>query len=333
MSKTTILSKTQIACWSNLVWATRRACRGKARSTAVQMLRHHLDDSLKELREALLAGKMPVGRFNAFTIHDPKKRLIHAAPLIDRIAHHAIVRYVEPVLDRVLLPSVFACRQGKGVHAAIHYAQRQARRFSWVMHVDIRHYFPSIDHEVLRYQLRRRFRGDGLELLDAVIASHRAEAGVGLPIGALTSQYFANHYLNATDRWCLSQPAVEAHCRYMDDLLLWSRSRAELLVLCNRLAEYLHTELKLSMKPPLIQRSDRGIKFCGMHIRPWSLRPGLRRRRRYQQSVRTAECRWQMGQIDALGLQQAYAAAAAILLPADARQWRAHCLAAGVCDA
>ncbi len=333
MPKTVALTKAQIADWPNLVWAAQRTCRGKSRSSAVQVLREDLDPALGRIRKALLAGSMPVGRFCAFTIHDPKQRLIHAAPLIDRIAHHAITRFIEPVLEQVLLPSVFACRKGKGVHAAVAYAQRQARRFPWVMHVDIRHYFPSIDHAVLRRQLCRRFRGDGLQLLDAVIVTHHTQTGVGLPIGALTSQHFANHYLATADRWCLAQPAVTAHCRYMDDFLLWSKSRADLRALREELADHLQSELKLTIKPPLIQRSAQGIPFCGIHIRPQRLRPNLRRRRRFRHGLRRVERRWQAGEIDSLQLQQAYAAVAAILLPADDPQWRAHCLAAGVSDA
>lgn len=333
MPRTQRLDRSRIALWPNLVWAAQRACRGKGRSRAVQALRADLDPILQDIRSALLAGHLPVGRFHAFTIQDPKKRLIHAAPLADRIAHHAIVRFVEPVFERVLLPSVFACRRGKGVHAAIAYAQRQARCHPWVMHLDVRHYFPAIDHAVLRSQLRRRFRGDGLQLLDAIIDAHGRERAKGLPIGALSSQHFANHYLNDADRWCLAQPQVMAHCRYMDDFLLWSRSREDLLVLREELQTYLQDHLRLTTKPPLIQRSSVGIRFCGIQVRPHTLRPSLRRRRRFQCSLQRAERTWVEGAIDSNQLQQAWDAAAAILLPADSAGWRARCVARSDIDA
>lgn len=315
----------EIGEWHNVAWALARACRGKRRSGAVQRLLARSDEAIGRIGAALRAGSLPVGRFRAFEIHDPKRRIIHAAPMEDRVAHHALVRHLEPQLERALLPSVFACRVGKGVHGAIHHAQQQARRFPWVMHLDIAAYFPSIDHAILRQQLARRFRGDGLGLIAAVIAAHGEDEGKGLPIGALTSQHFANHYLNVADRWALAQPEVRAHCRYMDDFLLWGDDRAALLRFRDRFIDYLAGELSLNVKPPLIQRSAQGICFCGIHIKPHSLRASQRRRRRYRQALLSWQSAWQAGEIDALKLQRAYDAARAILLPADDPVWRAQC--------
>jgi hypothetical protein len=326
MADTTRLSLAAIADWHNVAWALQRTCRGKRRHTAVKAALRKPEQVIAQVSAALRCGHLPEGRFHAFTIFDPKQRVIHAAPLPDRIAHHAIVRFMEPVFERVLLPSVFACRVGKGVHAAIHYAQRQARRFPWVMHLDIAHYFPAIDHAVLREQLKRRFRGDGMALLEAVIESYGCEAGKGLPIGALTSQHFANHYLNDADRWALAQPEIAAHCRYMDDYLLWSQDREGLVAFRDRLTEYLVNELALSIKPPLIQRSERGIRFCGIHVKPFKLRPSERRRRRFRQALDHWERQWLVGAIDSRQLQQAADSARAILLPAEDRGWRRRVL-------
>ncbi len=170
MPKTHRLELAAIADWGNVARALGRACRGKRSNAAVRRLLGDVDRTIAEISAALRQGRLPVGRFRAFEIHDPKRRLIHAAPLEDRVAHHALIRHMEPVLERALLPSVFACRVGKGVHAAIHHAQKQARRFLWVMHLDIAGYFPSIEHGILRTQLCRRFRGDGLRLAGALRA-------------------------------------------------------------------------------------------------------------------------------------------------------------------
>jgi hypothetical protein len=329
MPKTHRLERAAIADWNNLAWAMGRACRGKRRNPAVQALLNNADRALGEIAEALVRGHLPVGRFQAFEIHDPKRRLIHAAPLVDRVAHHALVRHMEPVLERVLLPSVFACRAGRGVHAAISYAQKQARRFPWVMHLDIAHYFPAIDHARLRAQLRRRFRGDGLTLVDAVIDAHGAESGRGLPIGALTSQHFANHYLDPADRWALAQPETRAHCRYMDDTLIWSDDRAGLKRFRDRFIGFLADEWALEVKPPLIQRSDQGILFCGIHVRPHILRASRRRRQRFRQCLDHWQKEWLAGHISDLELQHAHDAARAILLPADDSAWRKQCLNLG----
>ncbi len=329
VAKTRRIHLDRIGDWHNVAWALARACRGKRSSVAAQRLLARADETIAGIGAALRTGSLPVGKFRAFVIHDPKRRVIHAAPLEDRIAHHALVRHLEPVLEPALLPSVFACRRGKGVHAAIHYAQRQARRFPWVMHLDITAYFPSIDHAILRRQLTHRFRGDGLQLIHAVIDAHGAEEGRGLPIGALTSQHFANHYLNVADRWALSQPEVRAHSRYMDDFLLWGDNRLGLVRLRDRFTEYLAGELALSVKPPLIQRSDQGVCFCGIHIRPHSLRASQRRRRRYRRALEHWQAAWRVGDIDDLGLQRAHDAARAILLPADDPAWRAQCVHLG----
>jgi hypothetical protein len=137
MPRTHRLELAQIADWSNVAWALARACRGKREHPAVRRLLADADRALAEIGAALRAGRLPVGRFRAFEIRDPKRRLIHAAPLEDRVAHHALMRHMEPVLERALLPSVLACRVGKGVlFCGVHVkprvlraSQRRRRRF------------------------------------------------------------------------------------------------------------------------------------------------------------------------------------------------------------
>ncbi len=326
MAKTARLSLQQIANPENVRWAMHRACRGKRRNPQVQALLQAPETAIHQISSALRAGRLPVGHFDSFVIHDPKRRIIHAAPLYDRIAHHALMRFAEPRLERALLPSVYACRVGKGVHAAVAYAQHQSRRFAWVMHTDIAQYFPSIDHQILQQQLLRRFRGDGCVLIQAVIDSHGADEGKGLPIGALTSQHFANHALSEMDRWCLAQEGIRGHCRYMDDQLLWSDDKQSLRRLQGALAERLESSLGLHMKPVLIQRSAVGITFCGIKIKPFQLKASQRRRRRYRFAVARIESQWQHGEIDSLTLQRAYDSIHSILLPADEHAFRGRFL-------
>ncbi|MCP4299066.1 MAG: RNA-directed DNA polymerase [Gammaproteobacteria bacterium] len=316
MAKTTRLSLVDISGWDHVFRALLRACRGKGKRPEVRQLHATPEPMVNRVASCLRAGQMPDGRFETFTVYDPKERVIHAATLADRIAHHAIMAPVEPTFERVLLPTVFACRRHRGVHAAIYHAQKQMRRFGWVMHVDIRHYFPSIAHDILKGQLRRRFRGDGLELLDAIIDSFDAGNGVGLPIGALSSQHFANHYLNDADRWCLQQPSIHAHCRYMDDFLLWANDRSQLEVVALGLADYLAEQLSLAIKPPLIQPTNRWLLYCGTRIKPFALQSGRRRLRRYRRALEIWERRWLGGEIDDRTLQRACDAVMAVLLPA-----------------
>jgi len=319
LTKTVRLTLSEIADYANIQTAVYRACRGKWSRSDVARLITAPYDHLSQLQVALSRGELPVGSFQSFTIYDPKKRLIHAAPLLDRIAHHALMNRMEARLERALLPSVFACRFGKGVHAAIYYAQRQSRRYGWVMHADIRSYFPAIQHSALRVQLHKRFKGDGLQLVDAVLEAYQPADGIsgrGLPIGALTSQHFANHYLNDIDRWCLSQPGIQAHCRYMDDILLWSNNKDSLLLLQNRLQERLAAKLGLTLKPALVQRTSIGIQFCGIKIKPYSLRASKRRRRRFKVACKRLEQGWHSGFLEPLEMQQGASATLTILLPA-----------------
>jgi len=327
MAKTQRLCLEAIASPDNVEWAMHRACRGKRHQFEVNALLNSPNNTLEQIQSALMEGRMPMGKFDSFTIHDPKKRLIHAAPLVDRIAHHALIRFVGPRLDHALLPSVYACRIGKGVHAAVAQAQHQSRRFAWVMHTDIAQYFPAIDHQILRQQLLKRFRGDGCSLLDAVMDSHGGDSGKGLPIGALTSQHFANHYLSEMDRWCLAQPGIGAHCRYMDDQLLWAEDKHSLSRLQAVFSERLSHTLGLKMKPALIQRTAVGITFCGIKIKPFQLKASQRRRRRYRIGVERYEAQWRRGDISGLDLQRRYDAVHASLLPADEKAFRRRFLA------
>ena len=195
----------------------------------------------------------------------------------------------------------------------------------------------GVDHAVLKHQLRRRFRGDALTLVDAVIDAYhsekgeKGEKGKALPIGSLTSQHFANHYLNEVDRWCLRQKRINAHCRYMDDFLFWSNDKKSLLDLSHALSEYLAAHLKLTIKAPKIQPTRQFLLFCGIKIRPFQLQASHRRKQRYKMARCKWESRWMQGDIDSTQLQNAYAAVQAILLPAKSVDFRQNELQAYGC--
>ena len=329
MGKTVPLPLQHIASWHNVAWALQRAARGKRHRSEVRAALAKPEQTIETIAKSLSEGRLPQGQWREFTIYDPKQRLIHAAPFVDRVAHHALMRSVEPVFERVLLPSVYACRVNKGVHKAIDDAQAKMRRYSWVMHMDIRHYFPNIDHHCLRAQLRRRFRGSGLQLLDAVIDSYQTAPHKGLPIGALSSQHYANHYLNDADRWLLAQRETRAHCRYMDDFLVWGDSAQALRCLRDRFTHYLGDGLKLTVKPVLIQRCEVGIGFCGVRIKPHCITPSQRRRRRYRTALELIHKEYDKNRLDGLQLQRRYDVTKTILLPADDMPWRKHCLGYG----
>lgn len=254
---------------------------------------------------------------------------VYAACFEDRVLHHAIMNLAEPVFERALVPSTFACRPGLGVHRAVAQVQKNLQRFPWFAKVDIEGYFPSIDHAHLKRLLASRFKGDEfLALLGRIIDSYESRPGQGLPIGSLTSQHFANLYLANADRWLLAHPQVCAHVRYMDDTLWWGATKAGMKHVLRELAEYLDHERALRLKANAqINRSRCGVSYCGYRITPGAIRLSPRKQRRYRELSRKWEQAWSVGDIDETALQRGYDAVHAITLHADSLHWRQQQLA------
>jgi hypothetical protein len=328
-----------IADWHNLAAAFQRAARGKGERDEVRRFRADLNGELARLRESLLDGSVEVGQMRSFRIRDPKPRIIHAPCFRERVLHHAVMAHVGPVLDRTLVDDTYACRAGKGALAAVLRAQHHQRRWPWYAQIDIRSYFASIDHAILLALLERRFKDRGLlALLARIVESHRAEPGRGLPIGALTSQHFANYYLAGLDRLLLEGCRVRGMVRYMDDLAWWGDDKTAVRDALDQARAYARDRLRLTVKTPVqIGRSRAGLPFCGYRILPGRLLLSRRRKRRYAECRRDWENAYAAGRIDARALQAGYAAALAITAHADAAAWRReqlrrHPLAPGLCD-
>ncbi len=303
------------------VW--KAAC-GKRHRPDVICFTQHLDANLGKLANAILQAEAPYARYREFHIHDPKERLIHAACFEDRVLHHAIMNLAEPVFERTLIPTTYACRPDKGVHRAITQVQANLRRYPWFVKVDISGYFPNIDHHILFRLLGERFKGDDfLYLLWRIIDSYHAQPGKGLPIGSLTSQHFANHYLDGADRFLLEHLKVQGHVRYMDDTLFWCNSKEEAKAKLAALREYLLGERQLHLKPDTqINRSQRGVSYCGYRVLPGAILLNRRKRQRYQQLRLQWEQAWLDGDITELELQRVYQSVHAITLHADSLEWR-----------
>lgn len=162
-----------------------------------------------------------------------------------------------------------------------------------------------------------------LELFDRIIAAHCCEPGRGLPIGALTSQHFANLYLAGLDRFLLEELRVGGMVRYMDDVVVWGRTRRELRGVFAAARRYAAELLRLEIKPGWQpQRSERGVTLCGFRVNPGSLRLSQRRRRRYRQARQRWEGHYTAGRIDVSGLQAGYASVLAVTVGADSAAWR-----------
>ncbi len=279
----------QIADHENLLRASWKAARGKQNRPAVARFMNDLEGRLNHLADAILQEQVPFGRCRRFIIHDPKRREITAACFADRVLHHAIMNLAEPRFERMLVESSFACRPGKGVHTAIIAVQNNLRRYPWLVQVDIQSYFPSIDHAILNNLLATRFKGAAfLRLLERIIASGELKSNTcGLPIGSLTSQHFANAYLDSTDRFLLNHASVCAHVRYMDDIVWWCRSRQEATETLQLLRDFVWQSRKLTVKSTVqIRQSHQGLCFCGFRIRQGVVLPSSRKLSRYRAGLK-----------------------------------------------
>ncbi len=327
--KRTRIELLEISAADNLSLAAWKAARGKRTRPEVMRFLDRLEASISRLAADILSGKAPYGRYRRFHIQDPKERLIHAACFEDRVLHHAILNLAEPVFERSLVPSTFACRPGLGVHRAVRQVQRHLQRFPWFGQVDVAGYFPSIDHDRLFQLLTRRFKGaEFLELLRRILDTYQAQPGKGLPIGSLTSQHFANLYLDGADRFLLAHPKVCGHVRYMDDIIWWGREKEDVKRVLGDLRLWLEQERLLHLKPQnQINRSQRGVTYCGYRVLCGAVRLTPRKQTRYRLLSRQWEEAWLAGRIDSQALQRGYAAVHAISLHADSLAWRKRHLA------
>ncbi|HMP79350.1 MAG TPA: RNA-directed DNA polymerase [Pirellulaceae bacterium] len=308
----------------NLRLAFHKAARGRRGQAVVQQFAANVDRHIAAMSAAIGEGTLPVGRFHQFLIRDPKERVITAPCFDERVLHHAIMNVCEPVMDRWLIDDTFACRAGKGREAAIQRAQGFTQHAEWFLKLDVRKYFDSVRHDHLLALLERRFKDLRLlELLKIIIIkSYRGELGVGLPIGSLTSQHFANFYLGWLDRFLKESLRVRWYVRYMDDMVLWHSSREALAEMHGRCAEFASQQLQLEFKPGVVQRTGVGVAFLGCRIRPTHVELNRRSKRRWRRRVRVLERAERLGLISESNLQQRLVALTAFSKAAGAKSWR-----------
>jgi retron-type reverse transcriptase len=318
------VSLEDVADWHTLAAAFHLAASGKPDRRDVRVFAAKLDGELAALRRDILEEIVQPGPMTSFRIRDPKPRIIRAPCFRDRVLHHALMAHAGPVLDRALVFDTYACRLGKGTLAAVRRCQNHARRFPWYGKIDVRAYFASIDHTRLMALLRRRFKNRGvLALMEKIIAAHHERPGVGLPIGALTSQHFANFYLGGLDRLLLERCRVGGMVRYMDDVVWWCDDRTAAREALAAARAFLRDDLRLAVKEPaLIGQSASGLAFCGYRVLPSALLLSRRRRRRYAERRRHWEEAYAAGEIDAPALQAGFGSVLAITAHADAAAWR-----------
>lgn len=308
-----------LCSFENLLLAYRKARRGKGGSAAVQHFALNLESQLLILQRELLEGSYQPGEYRLFTIYERKPRQIAAAPFRDRVVHHALMNVIEPLLDRTFIEDSYACRKGKGLHAAIRRYQQWAKRYPYVLQMDVSRYFPSIDHTILKQKISRKIKDRKVvSLIERIIDTSPLfeqepqqwfegddlltpqERRKGIPIGNLTSQFFANLYLNDLDHFIKQKLRVKGYLRYVDDLTLLAGSKPELHHWRGAIEQQLLQERLLAHPyKSHITPTTVGIDLLGYFITPWHIRLRndnghrfSRRLRRFASQYRAGEVKW-----------------------------------------
>jgi retron-type reverse transcriptase len=242
-----------------------------------------LEDNIFALHQDLTEGTYTHGSYQQFRISDPKPRVISKASVRDRLLHHAIYRNLYPGFDKTFVYDSFSCRTGKGVHKAFTRLTTVARKVShgydrpcWALKCDMRKFFDSIDHQILRNQLADRIDDACLlELLTNIVESFSASEGRGIPLGNLTSQLFANVYMDPLDKFIKHRLKVEHYIRYADDLVLLGSDPSVLMGAFVEITQFCREQLKLQVHPNkvFLRKLTWGIDFVGYVALPHHNRP------------------------------------------------------------
>ncbi|GMV67518.1 MAG: hypothetical protein AMXMBFR75_33080 [Candidatus Hinthialibacteria bacterium] len=265
----------RLISWENLLLAAERAEKGKRRKSNVARFNLIQERELLLLQEELTAKSYRPGSYREFWVYERKPRLISAAPYKDRVVHHALCNIIEPIFDCTFICDSYACRTGKGTHAAADRYTEFSRKNRYVLKLDIRQYFPSIDHSLLYQELSKKIADMDVLWLIRLILATKGDAGLlwpsgkGIPIGNLTSQFFANVYLNCFDHWMKEEAGCRCYIRYVDDMVVLSDSKRWLHGMIPLIREQLaKLQLRIHPRKCSIFPVSEGCDFMGYRIWP-----------------------------------------------------------------
>lgn len=277
----------QITTLENLYSAAAKARKRKTRKQYVEDFGLRRERELRRLKDEMESGRYRPSAYRQFYVHDPRKRLISAAPFADRVVHHALCNVLEPILQRRFVADSFSCQKGKGTEAARERCRNFTNRYRYVLKCDIRKFFQSIDQQILLGKLSRLIRcPQTIDLCELIITSHQdneVEPMIfpgddlftpygrprGLPIGNLTSQLWANFYLDGMDHFIKEQLRAPGYARYTDDYLLWADDKDFLKHCRVQIAQFLEGE-RLALQPAKTRvfPVHLGVPFLGFRFFP-----------------------------------------------------------------
>lgn len=302
----------------NLFLAARKASRGKRFQDNVLIFNAKLGDNIVKIKRELETQKYNPGSYRTFQIFEPKQRMISAAPFRDRVVHHALCNIIQPIFEKTFIFDSYANRKNFGTHKALRRFTSFARSSKYVLQCDIEKYFPSIDHEILKDLIRRKIKcPKTLWLIETIIdnSNEQMERNIyfsgddlftpferkrGLPIGNLTSQFFANVYLNALDHFVKEKLGIKKYVRYVDDFALFGDDKEFLQFARKRIEAFLESlRLQIHKVKSQLFETRIGANFVGFRVFPKSIRVRSDNLRRARWRLRKMVENYQAGKIKA----------------------------------
>lgn len=290
----------QFASFENLLSAYKKARKGAVGKRETQNFTFLLEYELFQLQKELEDGEYLPAPYRYFQIHDPKERTISVAAFRDRVVHHALINVLEPIYEHCFVFDSYATRKGKGTHKAICRAQYFLAQTGWFWKTDIDKFFDSMRHDVLMDLLDRKIKDARLLAVTEKIIHNGGADDRGLPIGNLTSQFFANVYLNRFDHFVKQTLGVKHYIRYMDDFVLFHRNRSVLKDYREPVKEFLAKELGLQLKTKatFLNSAANGLTFLGRRIFPAAVRLARPNGKRMLRRMATRQRAFNTGLID-----------------------------------
>ena len=265
----------KITSYENLFCAFKKAFKGAGKTAEACAFHFALEPELLKLKEELVQGTYNPRPYHYFKIYDPKERTISVAPFRDRVVHHAVVGVLEDIYEPCFIFDSYATRKGKGTHKALARARRFLKKNGYYLKTDVAKYFDSADHGILSDLLKRKIKDrKTLDLVRRIISnsdqSRGQRCGRGLPIGNLTSQFFANVYLNPLDHYIKDELGIKYYIRYMDDMVVFSESKEELKKVLAKMKTFLLEKLDLALHANVTAINHRihGLPFLGFRVFP-----------------------------------------------------------------
>ncbi|MEM7672944.1 MAG: reverse transcriptase domain-containing protein [Verrucomicrobiota bacterium] len=276
----------QIGMHETLSTAAWRASQGKRSRPEVAEWLADAPERIRSIADRLNCGQYHFSPYRAFAIRDPKSRIIHAPCFEDRVVHHAIIAVTGRIFERGAYHHSYACRRGRGQHLASGHLRRWLQPDSWFLKIDVEKFYDSVEHGQLLQSLARRFRERRLlRLWDNLLSSYATRPGHGIPIGALTSQYLGNFYLDPVDHRIQGRPGKHRHMRYMDDFIVIGDKVDLLGVKASMESALAYRGLKMKQGGTL-NRVSLGVPFLGFTLYPDRVRLNSLGRQRLRRKCR-----------------------------------------------